>query len=510
MEKKEIENILDLLLDLLPGHVYWKDLSGTFMGCNKAQAQSAGLSSKEEMIGKNDYDMPWKKQADQIRNNDLKVMQDGILFKKEEHSVLADGKEAIFLSQKVPIKNTSGKISGILGVSLDITDLKNIEAELETAKINLEKANQAQVNLLNIINHESRNPMNIVLGMAQLLLNKRASDFETKNECYEHFRNRIEPIFNAGKKMVGVINYIYDFVEQEVYEQTLPLEDINLHDVITVLKREHLLNAEQKNIKLNFILDAKTPEVVVVNYRRFLGVLQALVGNAIKYTKNGEVTCSFKFSNGVLEIAVKDTGIGMRKEHAENICNHFDDTKNRTYINSSLVLSICKKRVEMLGGKFTIDSKLDVGTTVTVKIPVRISSKLPNRPVKEYKHEPKVLVIEDNEISAKMLAELLGELNCEVDVAYTGAEAKEFLQQDKIYDLVLVDLLLPDTLGYELVPDIKEHNENAAIVAATAHFTENDKDKCLEIGMDEVLQKPLFISDLKEILQQYVNAPADI
>lgn len=489
----------------MPGNVYWKDSNGVFLGCNNNLAKIHNLESNEAIIGLTDYDMLSPKNASIITNNDNQIMKTKQESELEEHGFNIKKEAATYLTKKVPILDHENKVEGMVGISIDITERKKAEQELHKTRQQLEVANEIKKHLFNIINHEVRQPMHILLGMPQLLLNKKLSEFNTKAECYDYFRERVNSMLSSGNRLMSIINYVYDFIEQDMDDEPLPQAEIDLHDIITLLKRGNILAAEQKHNQLEFIIDKNTPDIIIVNYRRFLSIIEALIGNSIKYTKNGKITCSFGLNKKKLRVVITDTGIGMREEQIRNVCSHFDHHKEKSYVNSSLVLSICKKKIEMLGGNLSISSKVDKGTTMDFSIPIGISNK--ESKYIEDNYQPKILVIEDNEMSSIMLKELLQECNCIVDLAYSGKEAKRLLEQNSDYDLALVDLLLPDMLGYELIPDIKKSNKNTAIVAATAHFTEEDKGTCIEKGMDEVLQKPLFLEDIQEILKTYVLKP---
>lgn len=508
----DLQSCLETIISLLPGHVYWKDLKGIFMGCNEAQALSAGFVSSKGMIGKTDYEMPWKKEADEIRKNDMIVMETKKEFVKEETSTLSNGKKIVFLSKKVPLLDNNQNVIGVLGVSLDITDRKRAEQELSHTKNALEESNKAQLNLLSLINHESRTPMHVVLGMAQILLNKKPNDFKNKKNCYEVYVDGIKKIYSYGSKLMDVINYIYDFVEQEAYEKELPLDEVDLKKFFQWFPDEYSDRLKERRIILNINYGKNVPEKFLINSRRFFHVLESLINNAIKYTKNGNIDINVTSKKHVknqniyyLNISVKDTGCGIRKEHLKHIFDHFDYDRNKTYISSGLTLSADKKRVEMLGGKMCIKSERGNGTEVLLNLPITVT--VHNNKQINTKKKPYIFIIEDDEPSAFIIKEMLASIGCDIDVAYTGKEAETILRKNiNKYDLVLLDLLLQDMFGYELIPIIKKYTKKRTpILAVTAQVTDSDKEKCLAAGVEDIIYKPVYLSDLRDILNEYIH-----
>jgi len=167
--QEQTQSTLENILAHMPGHVYWKDKNGVYLGCNNRQAQSVGFLFGYEIVGKTDFDLPWgKNQAELFRQNDLHIMQTGETEIIEEKA-LTEGKDAIFLSHKSPMRNKRGEITGVLGISIDITDRKKIEAELKIAKEKAEAASLAKTEFLENMRHDIRTPLSGIVGFTDII-----------------------------------------------------------------------------------------------------------------------------------------------------------------------------------------------------------------------------------------------------------------------------------------------------------------------------------------------------
>jgi PAS domain S-box-containing protein len=505
---QNIRDFYENIISKIPAHIFWTDTNNVFLGCNDAQAKDAGLKSRKDIIGKTNYDMPWKKQAETLNNLNNKVMLTGRSYIEEELSNMSDGRMATFLSEKTPLRDKHGNITGVLGISVDITDRKKMEEDLAQAKERLRIADLEKLNLLSVINHESRNPLHVILGMAQILRNKDAENFNSVETCTKTFHEGLQNILDSGTKLMDVINYLYDFVEQEVSAKELPQDEMELPTVLDWLVKKYDDAVQRKGLRVKINYQNTVPNKIELNSRRFLHILDALISNAVKYTEHGSINIKvsskqLKDDKYNLSISVKDTGRGMRPEQAKHIFDHFSEPEReeKSYMQSGLVLSATKQRLKMLGGNIDIKSKPNVGTEVWFNVPV-----IAKTDTRKKAKDLKVLIIEDDRLSAKVLAEMLTGLSCTVDIVANAGKAKNILKKTGQYDVVFVDLLLPDMYGYDLVPFIRKNlknGKNIPIIAVTAQVSEEDKDRCLEAGMNDVLFKPVYISDLKDTLEEY-------
>ena len=216
-ERDTLNTTLKNMIANLPGHVYWQDCNHIFLGCNELQAKSAGLKSNQDIIGKTNYDMPWSNQADDLNKINEEVLLTGKEYSIEESSKLSDGKEAIFLSKKVPLRNDNGDIVGIMGITFDITERKKIEQNLIQAKQEAEKANHAKTQFLEEMRHDIRTPLSGIVGIAELL--NTASD---KDKAQEYTKW----LLASSQELMEFLNNVLDSVNSSLVIFPFPSNDL--------------------------------------------------------------------------------------------------------------------------------------------------------------------------------------------------------------------------------------------------------------------------------------------
>ena len=366
----DFQKYLETVVSLLPAHVYWKDENGIFLQCNDAQAISAGFSNSSEMIGKTDYDMPWKRDAEEIQKNDQQVIKTRKGIVKEEVSLLSSGEEAIFLSQKVPLINNN-KVIGVLGVSIDITDRKKIEQELVKAKEKAESADKAKTEFLRNMRHDFRTPFSGILGMASIL---------QEQEEDHHKKELLGDIANSAQILLEQLNEIADFISLEEGEMPILDKQFDLHQVVIAIKRLLLPSAKNKNLKLNLNIEKNIPKYVIGDKTRTYRILINLLTNSIKFTKDGEVSLSITIAKIeeqkiIVKFIVKDTGIGFSAKEKDIIFAKFSRlTPSYTgiYTGKGLGLRIVKQFLDEVGGEIHVESKIDHGSAFVVLIPYKL------------------------------------------------------------------------------------------------------------------------------------------
>jgi len=515
---KFIENMsyLDNIISLIPGTVYWKDKQGRHLGCNDNMAKIFKLSSRQEIIGKTAAELIGADLAKEVDLTDQKVIDTNTEIKLEEKGFDTSGNLAVYLSRKAPIRNEEGKVIGLLGMSLDITEIKKTEIELKEAKEHAEAANKAKTNFLAMISHELRIPLTGILGMAQLL----DADDTLSSEQHEE----INDILSSGKHLLELVDDLLDITKLEAGKMELHPTPVNVKTLIEEIAVILLPKAKQKNINFLVEYEEKNPNQVIIDARVLKQVLLNIIGNAIKFTKKGHVRIQVNYNalnstQGNFIFTVEDTGAGIPEDKLEAIFERFnqaDTSITRQYGGTGLGLTICKAYAELMNATITVKSTLDKGSIFTFNTPVKLyldTSHLTNTTSSFHRAREetsttalKILLVEDDPVVSKVHKTMLEKLGCIVETADNGKKALDMFAH--CFDLVFMDIGLPDISGYEVTTALRQYENNnnlsrTPVIALTGYAQEEFHIKCLAAGMDEVITKPTELKRFAEVLKKY-------
>jgi PAS domain S-box-containing protein len=427
-----------------------------------------------------------------------------------------DGKYDYINSRGYLLRDQNGIATRMIGSMQDITERKNAEIETQKARIEAEEARKTQEQFLANMSHEIRTPMNGVIGMTQLLTNT------VLNEEQQDYVNTIKE--SAGNLMV-IIDDILDLTKIVAGKIAIEKTDYDVKELISNIIKLNQFRADEKGVLLNTNIDKNLCPFLYGDPVRLQQILINLVGNALKFTEKGEVNINLQLIKEdaqfvTLEFSVVDTGIGISTENAETVFDRFTQVSGdskRKYGGTGLGLTITKQLIELQGGTIQVKSKEGVGSTFTFCLSIQKGTKKEKPEIKTISKNIgckidhlNILLVEDNFINQKVAIRILTGYGALVDTANNGKEALELFKQ-KEYDLILMDIQMPEMDGYEATKIIRNEmgKVKAAIpiIAMTASALISDRKKCLVAGMNDYIAKPFQAEALlKKIVQQMENS----
>ncbi len=497
----------DSIIASMPGHVFWKDKQGYYLGCNELQAISNGLASRHDIVGNTDYDLMPKEQADAITRLDQEIMRTGEAQETDEVLTKSNGDTCFFHSKKTPLFDNNGKVIGILGVSFDIT------VEKDKLKKSQFKEKNQYVSIKELIKN-IKDPLSGVICLTQVLQCKKTD--ERQSHCLSALLSQAEKIHRAIKRAEEYL---------DILDEDMNLFDSkdNIRHLLRRIYSDYDETAKQKKIDFKLSFDESVPQLIESKLFYLSQVIRDVLDNAFKYTHQGsiEINVSSFMKKGVnyLDLTIIDSGQGIRKETLDHIFDFFEahNEKIDDFEKSGLVLSIAAKLIEKMNGTISIESAVNQGTTVAIKVPYKklndgsiilesrkhilnipeeISSSRKERNIN-------VLIIEDSTLAQFTMKELLDTLyTCNIDQAYTIKDAMTKI--DNPYDIILLDINLPDGLGIEFSQAFRDLGKDTPIIAISAHSYEDIIDDVNMHGITDNISKPISIEKISNIIDDYV------
>jgi signal transduction histidine kinase/ActR/RegA family two-component response regulator len=382
--------------------------------------------------------------------------------------------------------------------------MRDYVSSLEEQKANADSANSAKSEFLANMSHEIRTPLNGVAGASQLLQTTRLSDEQ---------RDYAEIIAVSSESLMKVVNDILDFSKIEAGKIELDCEVFDLRKNFQHIVAPFISQAEAKNLALVANVSISNDSLVKGDRTKWGQVMRNLLSNAIKFTQRGTIEviteCTVERECVNVTAVVSDTGIGISAVNHKKVFEPFrqeDASITRNHGGTGLGLAICKKLAKLMGGDITIQSAIGVGSSFSFTCVLATAQPIAEQISEVKSHRPvKVLVAEDNPLNQKIVMAMLIKMNCLVTIAQNGFEAVRLLNESA-FDIVLMDMQMPKMDGLNATRIVKqgsELNRNTPVIALTANATEEHKQACFEVGMEDFLTKPLSMNKLEEIVQRY-------
>lgn len=518
-ELKAQQAFLRQIIDVVPNNIFVKNEEGQLLVVNQASASIHG-ATVETMIGKRETDFNPNFSAEQLEEFltvNRQVMQTRQPHVDFSQAIMSSTGETRWYQTVIsPLIDIDGQVTGVIGATTDVTALKQAEQVLQQAKETAEAANNAKSIFLANMSHELRTPLNVILGFVQVMQQDPVLTPEQ--------RESLQIIRRSSDYLLSLINDVLDLSKIEAGHITLDESRVDFIDLLQSLEQMFRQRAETKGLQLHLKLAPNLPRYVMIDANKLRQVLINLLGNAIKFTKQGHVSLQVEVRDGrtetslnsasslrespiALHFQVSDTGIGIAPAELESIFSAFVQTQagKTSPDGTGLGLTISRKFVHLMGGGITVQSTLGRGSTFAFTIPVHLAQltdttvdnpvPFPSRQVIGLApNQPtyRILVVDDQPENRKLLVKLLTQIGLEVREAANGEEAVTQWQQWQPH-LIYMDIRMPRLNGYEATQQIRamaSDDQAPIIIALTAQASRSDRTLALSAGCNDYLSKP--------------------
>jgi PAS domain S-box-containing protein len=520
-EKKQIENrlflerdILQAIIDNVPDAVYIKDYQGHYICANKGLANLVGCEDPYKMIGKTVFDFFPKDVADKIYENEQSIFSSGAAIINQEREIAAPRGRVWLSATIVGVKDATGKVTQLVGISRDITQYKHVESQLRKAIDKAEQADKLKSAFLANMSHEIRTPINGILGFASLM--------EMKVFPREKEVQYLRIINSSGKLLLGLINDIIDIAKIEAGQINIETSEVDINCLLTDLcdfYQGEKIKKEKQHIEIKCLLPEKPLDhSVITDPFRLKQIINNLISNALKFTEEGTIEFGYKVEQDLVIFFVKDTGLGLSADEIKVIFQRFKQTgrSDKKKEGTGLGLAISRGLVELLGGKIYVKSRVGLGSEFFFNIPLQsgnsnslsVAENDQSIVLPEYKWDDKtLLLVEDEEVNYRYIYDVLEESEINILHVTTAEEAISICRTSQKIDIILMDMRLPGINGFDATRIIKKLRSDIPIIAQTAYAMENERKECFDAGCDEYLTKPFEQTILLKVLNTYLLNP---
>ena len=510
-ELRESEKKLRQIIDAVPHMIYAKNCKGDFILANKATAESYGLPV-DAVEGRNQSFIHYHEEELSKFTGDDQLILDNkeLMISTEEKFTDFKGEEHILQTIKIPFRSGIANEAGLLGVSIDITERKKFEIDLNFAKEKAEESDRLKTAFLANMSHEIRTPMNAIIGFSELL-----NDTELTNENRQEF---VALINENSRMLLSLIEDIIDVAKIEAEQLKIIHGNCKINQILDELEiffNNELEKTTNARIKLKVSKGNPDPMFSILSDPlRFKQVMNNLISNAVKFTPSGVVEFGYQVKEEqTIQFFIKDTGIGLPPDKLGIIFERFrqaEESTTKAYGGTGLGLTISRKLIELLGGNIWVESELKNGSTFYFTLPYKrikengiLKPFSDKRDIRQWSGKT-ILVAEDENSNFEFMQATLLRTNAKILRAKTGIEAVDVCFRNKI-DLVLMDIRMPEMNGYEATRKIKAEMPDLPVVSLTAYAMTEDRAKSLAEGCDDHISKPIRPNELIEKISKYLT-----
>ncbi|EFP7439928.1 aerobic respiration two-component sensor histidine kinase ArcB [Shigella sonnei] len=501
IQLEQQSSFLRSFLDASPDLVFYRNEDKEFSGCNRAMELLTGKSEKQ-LVHLKPVDVYSPEAAAKVIETDEKVFRHNVSLTYEQWLDYPDGRKACFEIRKVPYYDRVGKRHGLMGFGRDITERKRYQDALE-------RASRDKTTFISTISHELRTPLNGIVGLSRILLD---TELTAEQEKY------LKTIHVSAVTLGNIFNDIIDMDKMERRKVQLDNQPVDFTSFLADLENLSALQAQQKGLRFNLEPTLPLPHQVITDGTRLRQILWNLISNAVKFTQQGQVTVRVRYDEGdMLHFEVEDSGIGIPQDELDKIFAMYYQVKDshggKPATGTGIGLAVSRRLAKNMGGDITVTSEQGKGSTFTLTIHApSVAEEVDDAFDEDDMPLPalNVLLVEDIELNVIVARSVLEKVGNSVDVAMTGKAALEMFKPGE-YDLVLLDIQLPDMTGLDISRELTKRyprEDLPPLVALTANVLK-DKQEYLNAGMDDVLSKPLSVPALTAMIKKFWDTQDD-
>lgn len=501
IQLEQQSSFLRSFLDASPDLVFYRNEDKEFSGCNRAMELLTGKSEKQ-LVHLKPADVYSPEAAAKVIETDEKVFRHNVSLTYEQWLDYPDGRKACFEIRKVPYYDRVGKRHGLMGFGRDITERKRYQDALE-------RASRDKTTFISTISHELRTPLNGIVGLSRILLD---TELTAEQEKY------LKTIHVSAVTLGNIFNDIIDMDKMERRKVQLDNQPVDFTSFLADLENLSALQAQQKGLRFNLEPTLPLPHQVITDGTRLRQILWNLISNAVKFPQQGQVTVRVRYDEGdMLHFEVEDSGIGIPQDELDKIFAMYYQVKDshggKPATGTGIGLAVSRRLAKNMGGDITVTSEQGKGSTFTLTIHApSVAEEVDDAFDEDDMPLPalNVLLVENIELNVIVARSVLEKLGNSVDVAMTGKAALEMFKPGE-YDLVLLDIQLPDMTGLDISRELTKRyprEDLPPLVALTANVLK-DKQEYLNAGMDDVLSKPLSVPALTAMIKKFWDTQDD-